>query len=72
MCSSDLNFDPVKAGVVGDDVLFTFTFPDGKETGPATTYATIVRPSLNSNEQWPYLSRYFTSSRSTACFVLQS
>ena len=23
-----LNFDPVKAGVVGDDVLFTFTFPD--------------------------------------------
>lgn len=22
-----LNFDPVKAGVVGDDVLFTFTFP---------------------------------------------
>ena len=36
-----LNFDPVKAGVVGDDVLFTFTFPDGKETGPATTYATM-------------------------------
>ena len=31
-----LNFDPVKAGVVGDDVLFTFTFPDGKPTGPAT------------------------------------
>ena len=36
-----LNFDPVKAGVVGDDVLFTFTFPDGKTTGPATTYTTM-------------------------------
>ena len=36
-----LNFDPVKAGVVGDDVLFTFTFPDGEKTGPATTYATM-------------------------------
>ena len=36
-----LNFDPVKAGAVGNEVLFTFTFPDGKETGPATTYATM-------------------------------
>ena len=36
-----LNFDPVKAGAVGNEVLFTFTFPDGEETGPATTYATM-------------------------------
>ena len=36
-----LNFDPVKAGAVGNEVLFTFTFPDGEKTGPATTYATM-------------------------------
>lgn len=36
-----LNFDPVKEGVVGNDVLFTFTFPDGQKTGPATTYVTM-------------------------------
>lgn len=29
-----LNFDPVKAGAVGNEVLFTFTFPDGEKTGP--------------------------------------
>lgn len=36
-----LNFDPVKEGVVGNEVLFTFTFPDGQNTGPATTYVTM-------------------------------
>ena len=37
-----LNFDPVAEGVYNpDEPLFTFTFPDGKETGPATTYATM-------------------------------
>lgn len=41
-----LNFDPVKAGAVGNEVLFTFTFPDGEKTGPATTYATM-KPTQN-------------------------
>lgn len=36
-----LNFDPVKEGVVGNDVLFSFTFPDGKSTGPSTISVTM-------------------------------
>ena len=36
------NFDPVKAGCVDENrPLFTFTFPDGKTTGPATTAITM-------------------------------
>lgn len=38
-----LNFDPVKEGVIGadDEPVFTFTFPDGETTGPATTAVTM-------------------------------
>lgn len=38
-----LNFDPVKEGVIDLDEgpIFTFTFPDGKTTGPATTAVTM-------------------------------
>lgn len=36
-----LGFDPVASGAVGSDVLFSFTFPDGVSTGPATTAVTM-------------------------------
>ena len=37
-------FDPEAAGVIeaGQEPLFTFTFPDGKSTGPATTTVTMM------------------------------
>lgn len=37
-------FDPEAAGVIeaGQQPLFTFTFPDGKTTGPATTSVTMI------------------------------
>lgn len=36
------SFDPVKAGCVDESrPLFTFTFPDGRTTGPATTAVTL-------------------------------
>lgn len=37
-------FDPEAAGVIeaGQEPLFTFTFPDGKTTGPATTSVTML------------------------------
>lgn len=34
-------FDPEAAGVVSSEPLFSFTFPDGKTTGPATTNVTM-------------------------------
>lgn len=35
-------FDPQAAGIIADRPLFTFTFPDGKSTGPATTTITMI------------------------------
>ena len=34
-------FDPEAAGIVSSEPLFSFTFPDGKSTGPATTGVTL-------------------------------
>lgn len=37
-----LSFDPIKAGIVSSEPVFSFTFPNPKEKGPSTTTAVTV------------------------------
>lgn len=36
-----ITFDPAAEGVIGTEPIFTFTFPDGVKSGPASTYVTM-------------------------------